>query len=234
MRTPRGRGESGGKGDERINLLRCWQDGGAIQQLGGPLMALSFNEYTLFYALFRLPPLGHVARRTFHSRSLPPRLANPFHITSEIAPPELRPWKQVTLYETRLPPWGALAMQRRTRHFDSRLRCSSPRRNLELIPQILCTIYNKARISPFRTLSEIIVNVLLWASANAVNIINFSIWKIHAQNISNVRTILNINLLFWHHGARAVRLPPDWRSISRIHRIDAFIWCVPRLFIPRI
>jgi len=59
----------------------------AIQQLGGPLMALFFSGYTPFYALFRLPP--HRAPRvslSFPSASPRKRIfrANTFRAASEI------------------------------------------------------------------------------------------------------------------------------------------------------
>jgi len=138
-----------GRGTRGSTCSIADRTGGAIQQLGGPLMVLFFSGYTLFYALFmRLPPLGHVTRHTFHSRSLPPHLvkwfslANTFCVAPEI---ELRPWKQVTLYETRLPPWGAPLLCNEGQGTLIR-GCVAPWRSLKAHSSDHLRVYYKARV----------------------------------------------------------------------------------------
>jgi len=112
----------------------------------------------------------HIVRRAFHSRSLPPRLVNASFARTRSAPlprscAELRPWKQVTLYKTRLAPWGFLAIQRRTRHVASRSTASF---RIEEVQKSFLG-------SPARTIRD---SLLLFRMLPRVVVAHFSIYKL--------------------------------------------------------
>jgi hypothetical protein len=109
-----------------------------IQQLGGPLIVLFFNGYTLFYTLFRLPSPGHTARRAFHSHFLPPHKcvfrANTFCVASENARRAMA-LKAGDSVWNKIGSMGGQAKDK-TRWFT--LHSFSSRRSLELILQVTC------------------------------------------------------------------------------------------------